>query len=132
MQNILSDPSKFTEVSAAEDKQLNFIVNAEKHINHREGLKNSEVISETFFKSLRPRGSRFGILHSLCKVHKQLLDNCPPFGPIMSAIKTPTYNLAKILVPLQDLITTKIHTIKKVLNLPKKLLTIIQDFSWPV
>ena len=32
MRNILSDSSKFTQVSVAEDKQLNFIVNVEKHI----------------------------------------------------------------------------------------------------
>ena len=32
MRNILSEPSKFTQVSVAEDKQLNFIVNVEKYI----------------------------------------------------------------------------------------------------
>ena len=95
MQNILPDSSKFTQVSVAEDKQLNFIVNVEKHITDLlKDLKNSEVIFETVYKSLKPRGSRFGILHGLCKVHKQLVDNCLPFRPIMSAIKTPTYKLA--------------------------------------
>ena len=96
MRNILSDSSKFTQVSVAEDKQLNFIVNVENHITDLlRDLKNSEVIFETVYKSLKPRGSRFGILYGLCKVHKQLVDNCLPFRPIMSAIKTPTYNLAK-------------------------------------
>ena len=48
MRNILSDSSKFTQVSVAEDKQLNFIVDVEKHITDLlKYLKNSEVISET-------------------------------------------------------------------------------------
>ena len=107
MRNILSDSSNFTQVSVAEDKQLNFIVNFEKHITDLlRDLKNSKIIFETVYKSLKPRDSRFGILYGLCKVHKQLVDNCPPFRPIKSAIKTPTYNLAKFLVPLLEPITT--------------------------
>ena len=46
---------------------MNFIVNVEKHITDLlKDLKNSEVISETVYKSLKPRGSRFGILYGLC------------------------------------------------------------------
>ena len=71
MRNILSDSSKFTQVSVAEDKQLNFTVNVEKHITDLpKDFKNSEVVSETVYKSLKPRGSRFGILYGLCKVRK--------------------------------------------------------------
>ena len=111
MRNILSDSSKFTQVSIAEDKQMNFIVNVEKHITDLlKDLKNSKVISKTVYKSLKPRGSRFGILYGLCKVHKQLVDNCPPFRPIISAIKTPTYNPGKFLVSLLEPITTNIYT----------------------
>ena len=94
MRIILSD-------SLAQDKQLNFIVNAEKHITDLpKDLKNSGVISGTVYKGLKPRGFRFGIFYCLCKVKKQLDDNCPPFRPIMSTIKTPTYNLAKLPVTL--------------------------------
>ena len=42
---------------------------------------------ETVYKSLKSRGSRFGILYGLCKVHKQLVDNYPPYRPIMSESK---------------------------------------------
>ena len=74
MQNIFSDSSKFTGVSAAQVKQLNYIVNIEKHITDvLKDLKNSEVISETVYKGLKPKGSRFGILYGLCKVHKSWL-----------------------------------------------------------
>ena len=113
MRNILFDSSKFTQVSVAEDKQFNFIANVEKHITDLlKNLKNSEKKLETVYKSLKPRGSRFGILYGLCKVHKQLVDNCPPFRPIKSAIKTPICNLAKFLVPLLEPITTNMYTVK--------------------
>ena len=63
MRNILSDSSKFPQVFVAEEKQLNFIVNVEKDITDLlKDLKNSEVISVTVYKSLKPRGSGFGIL----------------------------------------------------------------------
>ena len=55
---------------------------------------------------------RFGILYGLCKVHKQLVDNYPSFRPITSTIKTPTYNIAKFLVPLLEPITTNVYTVK--------------------
>ena len=122
MRNILSDSSKFTQVSLAEDKQLNFNVNVENHITDLlRDLKNSEVIFETVYKSLKPRGSRFGILYGLCKVHKQLVDNCPLFRPIMSAIKTPTYNLAKFLAPLLEPITTNMYTVKNSFEFSKEI-----------
>ena len=54
MRNIVSDSSKFTQVSVAEDKELNFIANVEKHITDLlKNLKNSEVIFETVYKSLK-------------------------------------------------------------------------------
>ena len=93
---------------------MNFIVNVEKLITDLlKVFKNSEVISEIVYKSLKPKGSRFRILHGLCKVRKRLVDSCPPFRPIMLAIKTSTYNLAKFLVTLLELITTNMYTAKK-------------------
>ena len=83
--------------------------------------KNSEVISETVYRSFKPRGSRFGIFYGLFQVHKQLVDNCPPFRPIMSAIKTPTYNLAKFLVPLLEPITTNMYTVKNSFEFAKEI-----------
>ena len=63
MRNILSDSSKVTQGSVTEDKQLNFIVNVEKHITDLlKDLKISEVISEAVYKSLKPGGSKAGIL----------------------------------------------------------------------
>ena len=59
MRNILSDSSEFTLVFVTKDKKLNFIVNVEKYITDLlKDLKNSEVISETVYRSLKPRGSK--------------------------------------------------------------------------
>ena len=44
-----------------------------------------------------------------------------PFRPIMSAIKTPTYNLAKFLVPLLEPITTNIYTVKNSFEYAKEI-----------
>ena len=107
MRNILSDSSKFSQVFVRKDKQSNFIVTDEKHITDvLKDFKKSEVISETVYKKLKRRGSRFDSFYGLCKVSKQLVDNCPTFGPVMSAVETPTYNLAKFLVPLLQPINT--------------------------
>ena len=111
--NILSDSNKFSEVFLTNEKHLNFLVNIEKQITDLlKQLNDSQVISHTEYKKLKPRGSRFGILYGLCKIHKSLIDNCPPFRPILSAIKTPSYNIAKFLVPILEPITTNKFTIK--------------------
>ena len=45
------------------------------------------------------------------KVHKPVEDNCPFFRPILSAISTPTYDLAKFLVPLLKSLTEDEYTV---------------------
>ena len=81
-------------------------------------LKASEAISEIDYKKLK--GSSFGVLYGLCKTHKKVLDKCPPFRPILSAIKTPSYNLAKILVPLFEPITKNNFAVKNSFELSKE------------
>ena len=44
-------------------------------------------------------GNNPGILYGLCKVHKIIIDLCLPFRPILSAIGTLTYKIAKYLMP---------------------------------
>ena len=51
-------------------------------------------------------------MYGLCKVHKDILNNCPPFRQNMSAINTPTYKLAKFLVPILKSLTSNEYTIK--------------------
>ena len=40
---------------------------------------------------LKPVGTRPGTMYELHKVHKDIIDSCPPFRPILSAINTSTY-----------------------------------------
>ena len=47
-----------------------------------------------------PTGSKPGILYREAKVHEPVEDNCPSFRPILLVIGTPTYDLAKFLVPI--------------------------------
>ena len=90
-----------------------FLVNTEKQITDLlKQLNDSQVISYTEYKKLKPRGSRFSIFYDLCKIHKSLIDSCPPFWYILSVIKTPSYNIAKHLVPILEPITTNKFTIK--------------------
>ena len=96
MYNILLDSKNFVKSSLFDGKNLNFIFGTEnKLIDLLQELKASETISEIDYKKLTPRGSNFGILYGLCKSHKKVLNKCPPFGPIFSAIKFPSNNLAK-------------------------------------
>ena len=123
MRNILSDSSKFSEVFITNEKNLNFLVNIEKQITDLlKQLNDSQVISDTEYKKLKPRDSRFGILYGLCKIHKSLIDNCPPFRHILSAIKTPSYNIAKYLVPILEPISTNKFTIKNSFEFAKEVI----------
>ena len=51
-------------------------------------------------------------MYGLCKVHKDIIDNCPPFRPILSTINTPTYKLAKFLVPILKSLTSNEFVVK--------------------
>ena len=89
MYNILSDSKTFVKSSLVDDKHLNFIIGIEKKLTDLlKELRASETVSEIDYKKLKPRGSSLGVLYGLCKTHKEVLDKCPPFRPILSAIKT--------------------------------------------
>ena len=51
-------------------------------------------------------------MYRLCKVHKEEVEGCSLFTPILSALQTPTYNLAKFLVPILDPLTKNEYTVK--------------------
>ena len=112
MENILKDQSKFEKVKI-KTRILNFQVNHEKRINeYLKSLKNSGSLSVDQCKKIKAVGSRPGFLCGLCKVHKAIVDTCPPFRPILSAIGTPTYKIAKFLVPVLNCLTVNGFTIK--------------------
>ena len=108
MEDILSDTSKFTPIQfEGEYGDLKHILAKEQEIKKflRE-LKEKEVITSDELKKMCPKGSSPGILYGNCKVHKIVPEGeVPPFRPILSAIGTVSYNLAKYLVPVLSPLT---------------------------
>ena len=113
VKTLLSDHTKFEKLKIDPNKELNFIINSELRVKEvlKEIKKKNQIDQEQYFK-LCPSGSRFGILYGLAKIHKKVVDGCPPFRPILSAIGTPTYKLAKFFVPILNSITSNEYTIK--------------------
>ena len=113
MDNLLNDTRKFEKINLKNDGILNFAINQEKRVeNILKKLVASNSISEETRRSLKPVGTRPGIMYGLCKVHKDIIDNCPPFRPIFSAINTTTYKLAKFLVPVLKSLISNEYTVK--------------------
>ena len=103
--DILSDQNKFNKVSLKGDTLLNFAINQEKHVDKvLKKLVESKSMTEKTRKSLKPVGTRPGVMYGSYKVHKASLGNCPPFRPILSALNTPIYKSAKFLLPILKLI----------------------------
>ena len=113
MSDILSDQKKFSKVSLKDDTISNFAINQEKHVDKvlKKFVESKCMIGKTR-KSLKPVGTRPGIMYGSCKVHKASVGNCPPFRPILSALNTPTYKLAKFLVPILKPLRTHEFTVK--------------------
>jgi hypothetical protein len=80
-------------------------------------LKSNEIISEHLSKELNPTGSRPGIMYGLPKVHKPN----SPLRPIISAIGTHSYKLAKFLLPLLRPFSTNTFTINDTFTFVKEL-----------
>ena len=70
------------------------------------------IIDKKIYDKLCPVGSPFDIWYGLAKVHKQLVNNCLLFRPILSAIYAPTFNITKFLVPFLKPLTTNDYTLK--------------------
>ena len=75
-------------------------------------LEKSGRLTTNQYKKIKAIRSRPGILYELCKLHKAVTDVCPPFRPIVSAIGTPSYKLAKFLVAKLSSITFNEFTVK--------------------
>ena len=88
----LSDQSKFQKIVLKDDNCWNFITSKQKSINKSyKKLVDSNSMSEEIQKHLKPVGSRPGILYCFCKVRNKCVKSCPPFRPILSALKTPAH-----------------------------------------
>ena len=72
----------------------------------------SNSIPEETRKSLKPFETRPGKMYGLCKVQKDIIDNCHLFRTILLAINTPTHKLAKFIIPILKSLTSNEHAIK--------------------
>ena len=112
IKNMLSDSTKFKKLEFGDNKQLNVLINSEKKLKDIiKPLYQKECLTKKEYDSIYPTGSRPGILLCSAKVHKPIIENCPSFRPILSAIGTPTYNLAKFLVPILSPLTVNEFTV---------------------
>ena len=112
-ETLLKDSSKCKSIPVAPDKDLNYVINSEKRVTDLlKKLKNKNAISEETYNKLRPVGSKPGTLYGSAKVHKPLKNGLPPFRPILSVIGTPTYKMAKCLVPVLPDITQHEFTVR--------------------
>lgn len=113
---ILADESKFrlvndsTECPALQPNSLHKVMlQVEDKVNRLlDRMKKLGMISKEVYSSLFASGSVPGILYGLPKVHKLLV----PLRPIFSACGTPTFKLAKYLVPILSPLTVNDFTIK--------------------
>ena len=86
-------------------------------------LKNKNAIIDETNNKLRPVGSKSGTLYGSAKVHKPLINGLPPFRPILSVIGSPTYKLAKLLVPFMPDITQNELNVKDSFTLVDEICT---------
>ena len=112
IEKILDAAMKFEKVKIKKGI-LKFSINHERRIkDYLKSLEKSGSLAADQYKKIKAIGSRPGILCGLCKIHKAIIDVCPPFRPILSAIRTPSYKLAKSLVPKLSSITFNEFTVK--------------------
>ena len=76
MNDILSDQKKFSKVRLKDDTLLSFAINQEKHVEKvLKKFVEFKSMTEKSRKSLKPVGTRPGIMYSSCKVHKASVGN---------------------------------------------------------
>ena len=128
VKDILSDTTKFKKANIASGKEIRHILNQEKKFKLvLNDLLAKNKISKSEFEKMNPVGSRPGILYGLSKVHKSLVNGLPKMRPILSAIGTAAYGVAKFLVPLLSPIANGPFAITNTFDFNKELLS--QDSS---
>ena len=61
-------------------------------------------------------------VYGLAKVHKNVIDGCPSFRPILATIGTPTYKITKFLVPILKDLTANEYSVKDSFDFVKEIL----------
>ena len=79
------------------------------------------------YKDLSSSGARTGIMYGLAKVHKIATDDLLSFRPILSVISTPTYKLAKFLVPILEPSQPMSKLLRTLSHLQKNFKVLVQN-----
>ncbi len=109
MMTILSDRSKFVQLHPKVGNEFNFVWSQQNKLRRLlNSLQDKGVLSPDLYKKLAPTGSQPGRMYGLGNVHKP----GTPLRPILSTIGTPSYQLAKFLVPILSPITVNEYTVK--------------------
>ncbi len=124
MGTILNDPSKFKPFPMKRGKELNEVLKHEKKLRSvLKSIFNKGILHQDIYNKLVPAGSKPGRLYSLSKIHKP----GAPLRPILSAINTPSYALAKFLVPILAPVTSNQYTVKDSFSFAKEISSIKSD-----
>ena len=92
--------SKFPKLALKDYDFLSFVTSQEKCIDKNyEKLVDPKSMSGERWRHLEPVGTTLGTMVLV----KKCVSGCPPFRPILSALQTPTYKLAKYLVSILEL-----------------------------
>ena len=111
MKELLSDVSKFEEITVEPGKEINLLLQHEgKLIEFYKRVKSS--VTTDFHKYLYPQGSQPGTMYGLSKIHKPLVNGISKLRPILRVINTGTYKWAKFFVPFHKPFTTNNYTVK--------------------
>ena len=111
MKELLSDTSKFKEITVEPGKEINLLLQHEGKLN--EFLKRvKSSVTNVLYKHLYPQCSQPGIMYGLSKIHKPLVNGFPKLRHILTAINTGTYKWETFFVPLLKPFTSNNYTVK--------------------
>ena len=100
---------------------MNHLIHMEKPIMRLlKSLEDQHEITEKEKSCLYPSVSQAGVPYGLAKIHKALEHGVPSFQPVLSAIGTPTYKLAKFCDQLLKPLKNDEYTIKDSLSFTKE------------
>ena len=118
MSDILCDSSKFKLLSA--DLSAVLLKIETKINNFLRKLKKSRLVDESTYKYLFCSGAQPALMYGLPKIHKPEV----PVRPILSAINTAPYKLAKYLVSILSPLTTNQYSIKDSFSFVKEVVNL--------
>ena len=129
IKKLLDNLRQFEKLSIDPSKELNFILNCEqKVIDILKEIKNKNRINEDLYNKLHPVCSQSGVLYGLANIHKKVIDGCPTFRPIFSAIGTSTYQIARFLVPILKDLTSNEYSVEDSFDFAKEILQQNSDY----